>query len=86
MGVGNRFVSAAVIMQINTAGNLFKYRNKRSPPGAGAARAAVIYDSSLGNVSAFAPSMDSEQFCRFYITSPLPENALTRILSDYGLF
>lgn len=30
MGVGKRFVSAAVIMQINTAGNLFKYRNKRS--------------------------------------------------------
>lgn len=24
MGVGNRFVPAAVIMQINTAGNLFK--------------------------------------------------------------
>ena len=68
MGVGNRFVSAAVIIQINTAGNLFKYRNKRSPPGAGAARAAVIYDSSLGNVSAFAPSMDAEPFCRFYIT------------------
>lgn len=88
MGVGNRFVSAAVIMQINTAGNLFKYRNKRSPPGAGAARAAVIYDSSLGNVSAFAPSTDAEPFCRFYITSSLPENALTHIvsLSDNGLF
>lgn len=30
MGVGDRFVSVAVIMQINTAGNLFKYRNERS--------------------------------------------------------
>lgn len=71
MGVGNRFVSAAVIMQINTAGNLFKYRNKRSPPSAGAARAAVIYDSSLGNVSAFAPSMATQsRFVDFILPPP----------------
>ncbi|CAH2240845.1 jg27241 [Pararge aegeria aegeria] len=67
MGVGNRFVSAAVIMQINTAGNLFKYRNKRSSRRRRRSRSCNLRFGAPGMCRCSLLLGVSEPFCPFYI-------------------